>query len=221
VAHGLRQRRGGLNAMLPAEPMDTLQETRLEAVLQVLLRSGARSVLDLGCGPGELLARLVLQPQFERIVGIDIDSAELAAARELLAQRCPAEGRLRLECASFTQPDERFRGFDAAALVETIEHIDPHRLAELERAVFGCFRPQTVVVTTPNREFNVVYGLDAGEFRHPDHRFEWTRPKFRRWAQGIAARNGYEFRLGGIGERDAELGCSTQIATFRLRAPES
>jgi small RNA 2'-O-methyltransferase len=117
---------------------------------------------------------------------------------------------------SFTDKDERLTGFDAAVLVETIEHVNPGRLSAVEQAVFGCYRPPLVLVTTPNAEYNVLYGMGAGEFRHPDHCFEWTRAKFKAWARGVAARNGYQVLFREIGELHPTLGRETQIARFQL-----
>lgn len=182
-------------------------------MVRELRRCGARSVLDLGCGPGELLLRLAREPQFERIVGLDISPDALREARRLLRA-----SRVELVEASFTVPDERFAGFDAAALVETIEHVDAHRLSSVERAVFGSFRPRSVVMTTPNSEYNPIHGAHGGAFRHPDHRFEWTRAKFRDWARGAAGRSGYRVAFGDIGEVDADLGSSTQMAVFTRAA---
>jgi len=188
---------------------------RLDSVLQELLRCGARSVLDLGCGGGELLLRLAREAQFCRIVGMDISAGVLRAARELLqAEPAALAQRVELVEASFAVPDARFAGFDAAALVETIEHIDAHRLSAVERAVFGSFRPATVVITTPNSEYNPIHGAPAGSFRHPDHRFEWPRAKFRDWARGVAGRNGYRAAFGDIGEPDPDLGSPTQMAVL-------
>ena len=188
---------------------------RLDSVLQELLRCGARSVLDLGCGGGELLLRLAREAQFCRIVGMDISVDVLRAARELLqAEPAALAQRVELVEASFAVPDARFAGFDAAALVETIEHIDAHRLSAVERAVFGSFRPATVVITTPNSEYNPIHGAPAGSFRHPDHRFEWPRAKFRDWARGVAGRNGYRAAFGDIGEPDPDLGSPTQMAVL-------
>jgi 3' terminal RNA ribose 2'-O-methyltransferase Hen1 len=196
--------------------MRELHEQRLDAVLRELLQCGARSVLDLGCGRGELLPRLAREMQFERIVGIDVSPDALRDARTLL-QAGPGAlaGRVDLVQASFTVPDPRFAGFDAAAMVETLEHIDAHRLSAVERAIFGSYRPATVVLTTPNTEYNPIHGTAAGSFRHPDHRFEWTRAKFRGWARGVAGRNGYRIvDFGDIGEPDPDLGGSTQMAVF-------
>ena len=188
---------------------------RLDTVLRELLRCGARSVLDLGCGGGELLLRLAREAQFCRIVGMDISVDVLRAARELLqAEPGALAQRVELVEASFAVSDARFAGFDAAALVETIEHIDAHRLSAVERAVFGSFRPATVVITTPNSEYNPIHGAPAGSFRHPDHRFEWPRAKFRDWARGVAGRNGYRAAFGDIGEPDPDLGSPTQMAVL-------
>lgn len=191
-----------------------LHAERLDTVAAHIIASGARSVLDLGCGPGELLVRLAPMPQFERIVGIDIDAAELDAARAALAA---TPGRVELRQASFADPTLPLGGFDLAALIETIEHIDPHRLGEVERAVFASYAPRRVLVTTPNRSFNVLHGMRPGARRHPDHRFEWDRPRFRDWARGIAARHGYRVAFFDVGEADPELGASTQMAHFERR----
>jgi 3' terminal RNA ribose 2'-O-methyltransferase Hen1 len=188
-------------------------------VLRELLQCGARSVLDLGCGGGELLLRLAREAQFDRIVGIDISPDALRDARALLqAEPGALAGRVDLVEASFAVPDARFAGFDAAAMVETLEHIDAHRLSSVELAVFGSYRPATVVVTTPNSEYNPIHGTPPGSFRHPDHRFEWTRAKFRSWARGVAGRNGYRVAFGDIGEPDAEVGSSTQMAVLTRAA---
>jgi 3' terminal RNA ribose 2'-O-methyltransferase Hen1 len=195
--------------------MQDFHELRLDTVLRELLRCGARSVLDLGCGGGELLLRLAREAQFCRIVGMDISVDVLRAARELLqAEPGALAERVELVEASFAVSDARFAGFDAAALVETIEHIDAHRLSSVERAVFGSFRPATVVITTPNSEYNPIHGAPAGSFRHPDHRFEWPRAKFRDWARGVAGRNGYRAAFGDIGEPDPDLGSPTQMAVL-------
>jgi small RNA 2'-O-methyltransferase len=209
--------RRGVTAVTRSCAMGTdLHELRLDMVLENALASGAESVLDLGCGHGELLVRLACERQFTRIVGIDISTQALAAARVLLAlDPSQAVGRIELLHASFTEPDDRLTGFDLALMVETIEHVDPGRLSLVERAVFAAFRPSVVIVTTPNQEYNVLHGLTPGVFRHPDHRFEWNRVRFRRWSDGVAQRNGYAVRFSDIGDHDSALGASTQMARFQ------
>ena len=207
-----------------AERRAGLHEQRLTAVLSVVSASGARSVLDLGCGSGKLLVRLLKEPALRRIVGMDVSYRALEAAgrRLRLDGMAPRQReRVTLLHGSLTYRDRRLDGFDAAAVVEVIEHLDPPRLGAFERALFGGARPGVVVVTTPNAEYNVLLqGLPAGSFRHPDHRFEWDRRQFADWAQGVAARHGYRAELSGIGPEGtgpdgAGVGCPSQLAVFR------
>lgn len=194
-----------------------LHEARLDLVRDHVCGSGARSVLDLGCGDGELLARMLAVPQFERIIGLDINADALTAARERLQLAAQTTGRLELRQASFEDEDQSLRGFDAAVLLETIEHIRPDRLARVEAAVFGCYRPPLVLVTTPNVEYNVLCGMRPGVRRHAGHYFEWDRARFRRWAGGVAHRHGYDAFFVDIGDADPRLGAPTQMARFELR----
>jgi 3' terminal RNA ribose 2'-O-methyltransferase Hen1 len=198
-----------------------LNEARLGAVLAVLRGSGARRVLDLGCGNGKLLAALTAERQFTEILGADVSHGALeSAARRLRLDRLPSaqRGRIRLMQTALTYRDRRLAGFDAAAVVEVVEHLDPVRLAGFTRVLFGATRPRTVVVTTPNREYNALFdGMPAGALRHRDHRFEWSRDEFRAWSGGAAAVHGYEVRHVPVGPEDAELGPPTQMAVFTLR----
>jgi 3' terminal RNA ribose 2'-O-methyltransferase Hen1 len=195
----------------------SLRDQRLGAVEAALKASGARRVLDLGCGGGALLQRLI-RGDFELVVGVDVSVRALEqAARRLKLDAMHDAQRRRIELlhSPLTYRDRRLAGFDAAALVEVIEHLDPPRLAAAEANVFGSARPATVVVTTPNAEYNAMWEtLPAGRFRHPDHRFEWTRAEFAAWAAGVAGRHGYCVRHLPIGPEDAALGPPTQMAVF-------
>lgn len=192
-----------------------LHQERLDSVLRHLLDCGARTVIDLGCGSGDLLCVLAEQAQFERIVGIDIDREALAEARLLLGLAPSASGgRIAIQQGSFEQIDPSLRGFDAAVMLETIEHIDPARLSRMEQAVFAQLRPATVLITTPNQEYNVVYGMSASEFRHPGHRFEWSRARFRQWAERVAGSYQYRVQFEDIGPKHPRYGSSTQMARF-------
>lgn len=195
----------------------TLREQRLDAVQSALRASGARSVVDLGCGSGALLARL-LTDDYELVVGADVSvrALEQAARRLKLDDMHQAQrARIRLLHTALTYRDKRLAGFDAAALVEVIEHLDPSRLAAAERNVFGSAQPRTVVVTTPNAEYNVRWGsLPTGQFRHPDHRFEWTRAEFAAWGERIAEAYGYEVQQRPVATEDPAVGPPTQMAVF-------
>lgn len=193
-----------------------LHEQRLETVRRIVRESGASSVLDLGCGDGDLLVRLVSEPRIERIVGVDLCSASLDRLRTRLnALKEKATARVDLVLGSMTQGRSGLTGFDCAILVETIEHIAPDRLSSLERAVFACMCPAVVIVTTPNAEFNPLLGVPSGRFRHPDHRFEWDRAKFQCWARGVGLRNGYDVDCQDIAGQHPAYGGASQMAVFK------
>lgn len=199
----------------------SLAERRRGAVLAVLRAAGATRVVDLGCGEGALLRELVADPSFTELLGVDVSARALqVAARRLRLDRMSdrQRERIRLVQSSLTYRDVRLAGFDAAVLMEVIEHVDPPRLGALERTVFGYARPGTVVVTTPNVEYNARYpDLPAGGMRHRDHRFEWTRAQFRSWAEAVAAERGYEVRHLPVGDDDPLVGPPTQMAVFTRR----
>jgi 3' terminal RNA ribose 2'-O-methyltransferase Hen1 len=207
----------------------SLNEQRLGSVLAALRACGGKRVLDLGCGEGKLIRELLKEKQFEEIVGLDISIRSLEVAqRRLKLERLPSysplprgEGpgvrgpRVKLIHGSLMYRDRRLEGFDAAAVVEVVEHLDPPRLLAFDRVLFEFARPRTVVLTTPNREYNVKWEtLGAGRLRHPDHRFEWTRQEFQEWAQSIARRFGYVVRFVAVGPEDEKLGPPTQMGIF-------
>jgi len=195
-----------------------LAEQRRGTILALLRSLGARSVGDFGCGEGILVRDLLDEPSVARIVAADVSARALqVAARKLRLDRMPEAKRARLELlqSSLTYRDDRLAGLDAAVLMEVVEHVDPPRLEALERAVFQFAAPGAVIVTTPNREYNVRFEtLPAGQFRHRDHRFEWTREEFRAWADRVAARYGYAVRMLPVGAEDPEVGPATQLALF-------
>jgi 3' terminal RNA ribose 2'-O-methyltransferase Hen1 len=201
-----------------------LNDQRMAAVTEALKAAGAKTVADLGCGEGKLLQRLVKERWVERLVGVDASARDLErAVRRLKLDMAtgPREGRVKLLHGSLTYRDRRWEGCDAAALMEVIEHLEPDRLPALAKVVFGAARPATVVVSTPNAEYNALFpNLPAGVFRHADHRFEWTRAEFRAWCEAVGAAHGYAFELSDIGAVDDALGAPTQMAVFTREAPQ-
>ena len=195
-----------------------LNELRMEAVVGVLRDRGARRVVDLGCGEGRLLKTLLRDRRFENIVGLDasVRALEMAQGRLKLDQLPPKQRmRIKLLHGALTYRDKRLEGFDAVVVVEVIEHLDLARLTAFERALFEFAKPVTVIVTTPNREYNVKFkDLAAGKLRHRDHRFEWTRAEFKAWADRVAEVHGYGVEFQPIGEEDPALGAPTQMAVF-------
>jgi 3' terminal RNA ribose 2'-O-methyltransferase Hen1 len=198
----------------------SLNEHRLNTVVAALRAAGAKRVLDLGCNNGNLLRRLLEDKTFEQIVGLDVSHRALEIAAERLhLDRLPERQRQRIQLlhGSLIYRDARLAGFDAAAVVEVIEHLDEPRLAAFERVLFEFAKPRTVILTTPNVEFNVKFEtLPAGDFRHKDHRFEWTRRQFQDWANAVARRFGYRIRFAPVGPEDPDFGPATQMAIFEL-----
>lgn len=196
----------------------SLHEIRLEAVCQVIKDAGAASVVDLGCGEGKLLRLFRKEPKFTRILGMDVAVSVLEACHRKLRLADVTkreEGRVTLIHGSLTYRDKRLEGFDAAALVEVIEHLDPPRLRALERVVFEFARPQMVCVTTPNAEYNAVYGMEPGSLRHKDHRFEWTRTEFFEWCKSVSDRFEYQVEVMPLGPIDESHGAPSQMGVFR------
>ena len=196
----------------------SLNEHRLAAVIAQIEASGARRVIDLGCGAGNLLRRILSDTQVDKVLGVDVSHRALeVAARRLHLDTMAPRQRERVELAqgALTYRDRRLQGYDLAAVIEVIEHLDPPRLGAFERALFAHARPGKVVVTTPNVEYNARFEtLPAGTLRHRDHRFEWTRNEFEAWASQVAERHGYAVHYSGIGDEDPELGAPTQMAVF-------
>lgn len=207
-----------LEAELRIEEPLKLWEQRIGAVLSVLRSLEAKSVLDLGCGEGKLLKALFQDRSFERITGLDVSwrSLENAQRRLQLDRIAPAQRqRIELIHGSLMYRDKRMNGFDAAAVVEVIEHLDAPRLAAFERVVFESARPGAVIITTPNSEYNRMFPtLPEGEMRHKDHRFEWTRQEFATWAEGVGKRFGYSVRFMPIGPEAEGVGAPTQMGVF-------
>jgi 3' terminal RNA ribose 2'-O-methyltransferase Hen1 len=195
-----------------------LNDLRMTRVVETLTALGARSVADIGCGEGKLLAQLLKEPTFTTILGMDVSTIALErAADRLRLDRLPARQKERIDLiqGSLTYVDERLNDFDALACVEVIEHIDEDRLGAFEQAVFASAHPSYVVVSTPNREHNALFeDLPDGKFRHHDHRFEWSRAEFESWANGVAERQGYAVRFEEIGESHSEHGAPTQMGVF-------
>ena len=195
-----------------------LGEQRIRAVIAALREVGATTVLDLGCGEGNLLRELLREPAFRSIAGVDVSHRALETAHaRLRLDTLPAAQRERITLlhGSLTYQDRRLTGYDAAVAMEVIEHIDPPRLEAFEAVVFGAAQPGAVIITTPNSEYNALFeNLPPGEFRHRDHRFEWTREEFQAWAGGVAERRHYDVRFQDIGPEHPTHGAPTQMGVF-------
>lgn len=214
---------GGAPAAEPEERSDkklSLNTQRLSSVIAALKNCGAKRVIDIGCGEGHLLNLLVKERQFTQITGVDVSHAALARASEKLKLEHAGDSmreRIQLLQGSLTYKDARFADYDAACVIEVIEHLDLPRLAAFERVLFEFAKPPVVVLTTPNKEYNTNYGsLYEGDLRHADHRFEWTRAEFRAWATRTAERFGYAVQFSEIGQVDEKHGAPTQMGVFTI-----
>ena len=196
-------------------PKRSLHEQRHERIIEIIQTLKPKSVVDLGCGEGKLVRRLIKVRGIERIVGMDVSYYEVEKAiRKLNLEDAGPRMRERVEIlhGSLMYRDERLHGFDVCTVVEVIEHLDPGRLSAFEKVVFKHAAPRTVLLSTPNREYNPVYELDR--LRHADHRFEWTREEFEEWANRVAAAHGYTVTFEGIGEAHETYGAPSQLAVF-------
>ncbi len=197
----------------------SLNDQRLDAVIAALREAGATRVLDLGCGEGKLIGSLLKEPFITQVAGVDVSMPALERARDRLKlDRMPEMQRKKVDLfqGSLTYRDSRFANWDAACAIEVIEHIDISRLGSFERVLFEFAKPSTVVVTTPNVEYNVRFEtLPTGQLRHRDHRFEWTRQEFQSWCTGVADRYGYGVRFLPIGAKDGVVGSPTQMGVFQ------
>jgi 3' terminal RNA ribose 2'-O-methyltransferase Hen1 len=205
----------------PESSAPSLHDIRLDTVATRIAALNPESVADLGCGEGKLTRRLLKQTRIPRLTAMDVSTRSLEILNERL-ERLPAAVRARATVilGSLIYRDSRLAGHDVAALVEVIEHLDPGRLEALEAVVFAHAAPRQVFVTTPNREYNILFeGIKPGALRHGDHRFEWTRAEFRDWAESVAASHGYQVTLESLGEEHPEHGAPSQMACFVRESP--
>lgn len=192
-----------------------LHDVRLDRVAEVLKESGYSRIADLGCGGGKLITRLRKYRQFQKIIAMDVSYETLMHAKDRLRWE-DGDPQLQLLHGSLLYRDSRLKETQAAALVEVIEHLDPPRLRVCERNLFGFAKPNLVIITTPNRDYNVLFPtLSAGKHRHSDHRFEWTRAEFAEWCTRVATEFGYNYTIEGLGPEDETHGCPSQMAVFR------
>ncbi|XP_033321982.2 hen1 methyltransferase [Megalopta genalis] len=183
-----------------------------------------RKVVDFGCSELGFLVYLKNTPGVEEILCVDIDRQLLNAYQEKAAPLNSEYIHTRstplvIEICegSVTHNDKKLENTDAVICIELIEHLYPDTLRDLPENIFGFIKPKVAIMTTPNAEFNVLFPHFSG-FRHPDHKFEWTRQQFQDWAKNITSKYpDYEVTFDGIckgPEGSEHLGACTQMAIF-------
>jgi len=196
----------------------SLKSERIKAVITALINSGSRSVVDIGCGDGTLIKEMMIYEQFESIIGLDLSNKLLGKAHKRLGldQLHSEQTRVKLIRGSLTKCEDLIVDFDAATAVEVIEHLTKSSLLLFEEAIFALAKIRTVIVTTPNYEYNVMFGhLLGGKYRNKNHRFEFTLNEFRTWALDLSKRTGYQVVFSNIGPVNEEIGAPTQMAIFQ------
>jgi 3' terminal RNA ribose 2'-O-methyltransferase Hen1 len=200
------------------EETPRLNDIRLDLICQIIKDRQVKRILDLGCGEGKLIRRLLPEKHITEILGMDVSARILSNAEERMQlDRLPESFRAKLKLiqGSLLYRDRRLTGYDAAVMQEVIEHLEPSRLEVMERVIFGSAQPGLVIISTPNSEYNQIWpSLPAGKFRHPDHHFEWTRSEFRAWADHICESYPYRAEFLPVGPEDPQLGAPTQMAVF-------
>uniref|UniRef100_H2YXS7 Small RNA 2'-O-methyltransferase n=1 Tax=Ciona savignyi TaxID=51511 RepID=H2YXS7_CIOSA len=196
---------------------------RYNKVLELLSRLRPEKVVDLGCAECKLINLLRHEDYVKEISGVDLDGSLLRGcshkldpqAYDFLNKRFNPL-TIRLYQGSVSEFDERLRNYDAVVSIELIEHLLPKTLEDFPQAVFGYINPKTVIISTPNADFNVLFGLN-GCFRHWDHKFEWTRKQFQSWCENICKDYQYSVEYDGVGvdpDKTQNFGYCSQFAIF-------
>ncbi|MBW4084382.1 3' terminal RNA ribose 2'-O-methyltransferase Hen1 [Paenibacillus sp. S150] len=198
-------------------PKARLNDLRYAAIADTVERLAARrSIVDFGSGGGKLSARLSSVPGVQEIKAVEPSAAAQLRAMDRFAKLEGRPGAIVPEpvTGSLFYYDEALRGKDVMILCEVIEHIDERRLNRVMETIFHEYAPGTLIITTPNKEYNALYQMEHEKLRHRDHRFEWDREAFGAWCSCWTSAYNYSVRLSGIGEFAQEYGYPTQMAIF-------
>jgi len=213
-------------------------EERRNRVIGILKKYNCRHILDLGCGEGRLFQAMKFMPEFKRLIGIDIDIDEISKSfgrvgpitYHMFNDDPPEEPlEVTIYCGDLTIPYPSLlkECSDAITMVEVIEHLPAHVLERLPYVLFGFYRPEVIVISTPNQEYNqCIKGFDLNTFRHDDHKFEWTRKEFQTWCETQMEKyDGYVVTYQTVGRLHSSAeenffdivkhGRCTQIAVFK------
>jgi SAM-dependent methyltransferase len=140
------------------------------------------SILDAGCGEGELLRRRVLPPDI-RVVSLDLRPESLACLRDHSAQR-------NLVCGSLSSLPLSDKSVDAVLCLEVLEHLTEPAVALQELARVA--RKQ-IILSVPYEPYfrigNVFRGKHLDRWGdHPEHVQHWNMRTFREFLQPALGR---------------------------------
>ncbi|MEK4148209.1 3' terminal RNA ribose 2'-O-methyltransferase Hen1 [Robertmurraya sp. FSL W8-0741] len=191
---------------------DLRYEKIIDSIRQIPFKD---SIVDFGSGEGKLSVQLGFIEGVKEILAVEPSESASIKALKRYEKMARKENFLMPEqiIGSLFYFDERLKNKDIVILCEVIEHIDKHRLPKIMKTILNDYKPKVVMITTPNQEYNKVYKMNE-EYRHPDHRFEWTRDEFREWCEIQNGKNDYELTFDGIGEEHELYGTPTQMCLF-------
>ncbi|KAH7911687.1 hypothetical protein BJ138DRAFT_1006068 [Hygrophoropsis aurantiaca] len=159
-------------------------------VLDILRRENVDSLIDIGCGEGELLATLCqpapwLRPdpnsrvtvgeenpinlRLTHVAGLDIASRELSEAIQVTAPSAnPTYERWEPLCVKIWKGgletlNPEFVGADCIVSTEVIEHLPEEILDEFAPVLLGVYHPRLLLISTPSYNFNARFSPPGTE----------------------------------------------------------
>ena len=195
-----------------------LNEQRQSKVKEIISQLDQReSIIDFGCGSGMMLGLLVNFELVKHIIAIDQHEFWLEELVDLLNVtdrdiQYPRKVPLSIEVykGNLLEFDARLVNKDILMSIEVVEHLQIKDVPLYTSLIFKIYRPLTVVISTPNFDFNTMMEWDR--LRNPDHKFEWTKAEFIKWCSDICNTHGYRYEWIGCGLKNDIY--ATQFAVF-------
>jgi len=158
-----------------------------------------RSIIDFGCGHGDFAKRLNhrLEKTNKRYYAIDKDDEMLRVVKKRMKD---AENVI--FGASF--PEDMIEGEDFDVIMsEVIEHMKKDEATKVVKDILGKQHVKSLIITTPNKDFNTFFLFYDDEMRYEDHQFEMGKEEFIKWVGEITGdiKNGLGLQLLEIGDK--------------------
>jgi len=129
---------------------------------------GGKLLVDIGCGEGYHLGRLC--EKYDGSMGIDKESYLKASVKAKMDSTNSSFIEQEVTARYVEETCSMFEGADVL-LSEVLEHMPLDTAKALLKAVLAT-DARKVVITLPNKGFNINYGLTEEESRHIDHHWE-------------------------------------------------